>query len=128
MQLDEDFTHCYSLLFFGGGCSVILFQHMTMMFEVQDLAVASPATVSRCGMVYLEPSILKLNPFVECWLKTLEDCAMSTQTEKLRLLFSTYLEVIILDIVCTSSSHIFDFTVSLLFLSTLVILAEVMIV
>ena len=46
-------------------------QAMTMMFEVQDLAVASPATVSRCGMVYLEPSILGLSPFIRCWLKHL---------------------------------------------------------
>jgi len=68
---------------------------MTMMFEVQDLAVASPATVSRCGMVYLEPSYIGLKPFVECWLRTLPD-AIWPHKEKLEGLFEAFFEVCIL--------------------------------
>ena len=65
---------------------------MTMMFEVADLAVASPATVSRCGMVYLEPGILGLSPFVECWLKKLPD-SIYEYKEQLAKLFDSFMEV-----------------------------------
>jgi len=60
---------------------------MTMMFEVEDLAVASPATVSRCGMIYLEPESLTLAPLVTSWFNTLppkvsgSKYVMSTLTE-----------------------------------------------
>lgn len=63
-----------------------------MMFEVQDLAVASPATVSRCGMVYLEPSILGLQPFINCWVNNIPG-ALVDQKKKLLDLFERFLRV-----------------------------------
>jgi dynein heavy chain len=44
---------------------------MTMMFEVEDLLEASPATVSRCGMVYLNPDKLGWNVQTLPWLISL---------------------------------------------------------
>ncbi|XP_063222655.1 dynein axonemal heavy chain 6 isoform X2 [Bacillus rossius redtenbacheri] len=43
-----------------------------MLFEVQDLAQASPATVSRCGMVYVDAEELKWMPYVKTWMAKLE--------------------------------------------------------
>lgn len=88
--LDDNKKLCLS-----SGEIIKLLDEMTMMFEVADLAVASPATVSRCGMVYLEPSIIGLTPFVECWVKSLPD-AIYPHRERIQKLFDFYLEVILL--------------------------------
>ncbi|CAM6082178.1 unnamed protein product [Calypogeia fissa] len=60
---------------------------MNMIFEVGDLAVASPATVSRCGMVYLEPHQLGWHPMMVSWISTLPACFPATTKAHLRGLF-----------------------------------------
>jgi dynein heavy chain len=42
---------------------------MTMMFEAEDLQEASPATVSRVGIVYLEPRNLGWHVLLESWIE-----------------------------------------------------------
>ncbi|NXN51379.1 DYH1 protein, partial [Rynchops niger] len=84
--LDDNKKLCLS-----SGEIIKLTESMTMMFEVQDLAVASPATVSRCGMVYLEPSILGLEPFIECWLQKIPGI-MQPFSQLLASLFRRFLK------------------------------------
>ena len=55
------------------GSIIKLKPTMIIMFEVADLAVASPATVSRCGMVFLEPKRLGYDVLLFSYCNTLKE-------------------------------------------------------
>ncbi|XP_071788570.1 dynein axonemal heavy chain 6-like isoform X3 [Asterias amurensis] len=63
-----------------------------MVFEVQDLAVASPATVSRCGMVYIDPGELKWMPYVRTWIADFKGKVKEETFTYILELFETYVE------------------------------------
>ncbi|XP_063042411.1 dynein axonemal heavy chain 2 [Engraulis encrasicolus] len=63
-------------------------EQVSLLFEVEDLAVASPATVSRCGMVYNDYSDLGWKPYVRSWL----DKRHKAEVEVLQRLFDTFTE------------------------------------
>jgi dynein heavy chain, axonemal len=69
-----------------------LSSEMTIMFEVEDLAVASPATVSRCGMVYTEPTSLGYDVLVQSWVEALPPCFSPAMKAGFQALFDTYVK------------------------------------
>ena len=62
---------------------------MKMLFEVMDLAVASPATVSRIGVVFMTPSDLGWMPYVTSWTQTFPETVPSLVKTKLISLYAT---------------------------------------
>uniref|UniRef100_A0A9L0IQP0 Dynein axonemal heavy chain 10 n=1 Tax=Equus asinus TaxID=9793 RepID=A0A9L0IQP0_EQUAS len=80
------------LLTLANGERIRLQAHCALLFEVGDLQYASPATVSRCGMVYVDPKNLKYQPYWKKWVNQIQN---KTEQRDLQSLFEKYVPYLI---------------------------------
>nr|CAD7258338.1 unnamed protein product [Timema shepardi] len=101
--LDDNKTLCLA-----NSERIKLTPYIHMVFEVQDLSQASPATVSRCGMVYIDseeikvgqsPRIVYINsevikwlPYVQSWMARFRSEFPEELKKYILVLFEDYVE------------------------------------
>ena len=83
------------LLTLANGDRIRLLRHCAMLFEVFDLQYASPATISRCGMVYVDPKNLGYKPFYDRWSRDKVEKYSEVMGESLNELYGKYVPVLI---------------------------------
>jgi len=65
-------------------------ENCKMVFEVENLNNASPATVSRCGIVYVSDTDLGFEPMILGWLAKRRKDGRSEECDKLEKIFKKY--------------------------------------
>jgi dynein heavy chain len=91
------------LLTLANSERIRLQNHCALLFEVGDLQYASPATVSRCGMVFVDPKNLGYKPFWHKWCLKREK---KEEVEVLKRLFDKYV-VLLMDMIIDGNKFIF---------------------
>ncbi|XP_059610636.1 dynein beta chain, ciliary isoform X2 [Phlebotomus argentipes] len=61
---------------------------MRLLFEISNLRTATPATVSRAGILYINPQDLGWNPYVTSWIETRK---VPAEKSNLVILFDKYI-------------------------------------
>ncbi|KAA0178390.1 hypothetical protein FNF27_00239 [Cafeteria roenbergensis] len=80
------------------GDRISMSSSMRLVFEVRDLAVASPATVSRAGMIYLDGADLGYMPFVRSWVQRAtagSGASQAADSELLHALFDKWVPTVL---------------------------------
>jgi len=71
---------------------IALTPSMRLLFEISNLRSATPATVSRAGILYINSTDLGWNPYVTSWIDTRDH---TTEKASLVVLFEKYVPVCI---------------------------------
>jgi dynein heavy chain, axonemal len=77
------------LLTLANGERIRLQDYCSLLFEVANLRYASPATVSRCGMIYVDAENLGAHPIWQRWVNMNFPDA-SQDRDQLNLLYDRY--------------------------------------
>ncbi|XP_009868408.1 PREDICTED: dynein heavy chain 10, axonemal, partial [Apaloderma vittatum] len=85
------------LLTLANGERIRLQSHCALLFEVGDLQYASPATVSRCGMVFVDPKNLKYEPYWQKWIQGRENEQERIELDRLFQKYVPYLIDVIVE-------------------------------
>ena len=80
------------LLTLLSGERIMMAPQVSILFEVEDLSQASPATVSRAGMIYLNTEDLGWWPFVTSWLEQPEYAEDKILVQTLTAMLEKYME------------------------------------
>lgn len=67
-------------------------ERMNMIFEVSDLSKASLATVSRCGMIYMQGDILQWWALLQSWLVAISGALVQSLVKRLEQLFDAFVD------------------------------------
>ncbi|CAK7310997.1 Dynein axonemal heavy chain 6 [Vulpes lagopus] len=81
-MLDDTRTLCLA-----NSERITLTNKIRVIFEVDSLSQASPATVSRCAMVYMDPVDLGWEPYVKSWLLKTSEIMNQTGVSCLEFMF-----------------------------------------
>ncbi|XP_014276767.1 dynein axonemal heavy chain 2 isoform X2 [Halyomorpha halys] len=71
---------------------IVMPEQVSLLFEVGDLTVASPATVSRCGMVFNDYKDFGWRPFAHCWFRQFKS---EDYVNVMKILFERYIDNIL---------------------------------
>lgn len=80
------------ILTLANGERIPMTENCKLVFEVETLDNASPATVSRCGIVYVSSSDLGYDPVIKSWVISRKtDMNRGEEYEKLNNIFNKYI-------------------------------------
>ncbi|VDO05387.1 unnamed protein product [Rodentolepis nana] len=90
------------------GEIIAMSKRMNMIFEPANLDQASPATVSRCGMIFMEPSQLGWRPMMNSYLQHKLPPALSDEHRELLMALSEWLIDPCLEFVTNQCTQLLD--------------------